>query len=1208
MAEPLNKALKQGVDYLVASSPPSAFSQPMMTDEDPIARGLLDEMGNPTSKGALFVDLQEAGMIDPDGKLSRKGAVYAMPYEQTLNPENREVFKERTTDGVDAQSSTWGEMVGGVGEMLWDAGAGAARHVGLMAQAFNPFDSEKHETETTLKRALSATSIIDGAIQATQQLVGMGEVGAGLVGEQLGKMIDMDKEAENTLWSARQDLARTRFQQSQAKVGETLDNLAGVEMGITNAETAKRDLPPAEYAAIAKQGNAFGQFLDPSVLIPAGAAAKAGKVGIITRAGIQADATLAKVAGMEAKLAEKGVQLAASNRAATVAANAAELSGRMADELATRFDSTGDQVFAQRSRMAREVADRTARESAAHGENVARLAAESEQLAATRQSLATRIPEAVAASTQAAIQTGRAAKSIPLTAIGGMGEKVGKFLIDTNTALSKHAAAHGYEGAMNILKYGVAPVAGLSIGGLPGAAGVLGVLASGPVINATSKFTRIVGQELMKARGQIPFWQRVANYSELSAPHRFMSHLLDTATLGGAVPGAIRRTARGTVAAYPIDLMFEYLSDGGDPNADTFKRAAAQALVIGGSSAMLGGMFQGTKARHRELAFGDELNFRQNLTDPGQRDAFNRMNPGVRRSIATFSASNPQLEIRFTDQGGGSYADGVATINPLANNPLKPLIAHEVMHHVVIRNQNEAGVIALMLGDGETGGILRDNDGTLDPNFKQFHDAYNARMIAEGRKPVDVSQAALEYYIDASADHVASIAESGELGAIAGKSQAGRAISKIVEGTVPKLPIIRDLHFKLGGLLDGEGRMVMGSGLLADGIRESPQVRAMTRQMLRNSSGRSQGRFHPMGDGKGRNDEGGAKLAVSEDTPAVLDKIGVTVFEREAGPDGRQRNKKGKDGKPVLLSREKDKARTEAGREVAEILTGKNSNALDPAVVHIDESGGIVGNHFSDDVIADIERKGIYNPDQIRMMRNINDAIRPAVKTDSMGNPMTGEDGKPVREFAGHRFSVLYHAALKTIGKRKKYESLAPTIRDVVPVSWLVAKNGPISYGLLNVSKLFNNIETRLTSKLGKRLYDGNREKLFNDVKNVMELHRADKKTDAYFEKEYGAAQADEYKKFVNTLFGVMSPSMKDVNPLFQTEKIGYEDNVYRTFRIDRTSSATKMTGDTHLPLPFVYTHAKMNLMPNGLPTLGPDGKPIVKANYFPDGTVEKEQ
>jgi len=352
-----------------------------------------------------------------------------------------------------------------------------------------------------------------------------------------------------------------------------------------------------------------------------------------------------------------------------------------------------------------------------------------------------------------------------------------------------------------------------------------------------------------------------------------------------------------------------------------------------------------------------------------------------------------------------------------------------------------------------------------------------------------------------------------------------------------------------------------------------------------------------MGDGKGRNDEGGAKLAVSEDTPAVLDKIGVTVFEREAGPDGRQRNKKGKDGKPVLLSREKDKARTEAGREVAEILADKNSNALDPAAVHITDSGEIAGNHFSEDVIAAIEKKGIYNPDQIRMMRNINDAIRPSQKTDSLGNPVTGEDGKPVREFAGHRFSVLYHAALKTIGKRKKYESLAPTIRDVVPVSWLVAKNGPISYGLLNVSKLFNNIETRLASKRGKALYDGNREKLFNDVKNVMELHRADKNTDAYFVEKYGAAQASEYKNFVNTLFGVMTPSMKDVNPLFQADKIGYEDNVYRTFRIDRTSSATKMTGDTHLPLPFVYTHAKLNLMPNGLPTLGPDGKPVVQPN-----------
>jgi hypothetical protein len=50
-------------------------------------------------------------------------------------------------------------------------------------------------------------------------------------------------------------------------------------------------------------------------------------------------------------------------------------------------------------------------------------------------------------------------------------------------------------------------------------------------------------------------------------------------------------------------------------------------------------------------------------------------------------------------------------------------------------------------------------------------------------------------------------------------------------------PIIKDLHFKLGGATDGNGRMIMGSGLLADGVRELPEVKAMVRNMYRESAG-----------------------------------------------------------------------------------------------------------------------------------------------------------------------------------------------------------------------------------------------------------------------------------------------------------------------------------------------------------------------------------
>jgi len=68
-------------------------------------------------------------------------------------------------------------------------------------------------------------------------------------------------------------------------------------------------------------------------------------------------------------------------------------------------------------------------------------------------------------------------------------------------------------------------------------------------------------------------------------------------------------------------------------------------------------------------------------------------------------------------------------------------------------------------------------------------------------------------------------------------------------------------------------------------------------------------------------------------------------------------------------------------------------------------------------------------------------------------------------------------------------------------------------------------------------------------------------------------------------------------NPLFEADNISKKsnDHVYRTYRLDRISQATRMTGSTHIPMPFVYDSVKMNLMPNGLPTLDAQGIPLAR-------------
>ncbi len=1160
-------AEKKGLDYFLDGDDYMAYTQPVQSAEDFVARGLLTETGEATDKGALFLQLRDRGYFQPDGKYTERGYAYAMPVPETYKRENKWAFKIREKDGVGDTDTSFRDLVGGVGEYLWDAGAG------LMTLAAA---DQARTKEESLAPLIGAT---EGMLKSTEELGGLAGVGTALLTEQFGQLIGMDQAGEDIVWDAKQDAARIRYENQTAKAGSVVDGYADLANATETMAQAKSTMTPEAYNAMVKQTAATGSLVDPTLFLPAGAAAKAGKVGVITRMGIKADATLAKVALMDAEIAAKNLSLASAERSATTAQKASELASKLGDTITARFEASGDQVLAQRARTAQEISVRTAAESTKSAEEVSRLTPEIQQLAAVRNSLATRIPESMAGVVNRAIEVGTAARSAPLVVMGNLSEKVGNSLIALDSTLSNVAATSGTKAAYNLVR-GAVGTAGYTVGSIPGAAvgvGAMNVLQkSGPILESSGKFARIVGQELTKARGQVPFWQRVANYSELSPVHRFTSHLLDTATLGGAVPGAIRKTATGFSAAYPIDLFFEYLADGGDPNADTFKRAAAQSLVIGGSSAMLGGAFQGTKARHRELALGDEINFRSDITDSKQKAIFDGMKAGTRRSIATYAASNPQLKFNFTESGPSSFdrTSNTATINVRDTKAIQPLIAHEVMHHVVIRNQMEDGISAMLIGDGESGGLLRSNDGTLDQNFQNFHAAYNS-IHGEG---IPLKEAALEYYIDAASTHMADIAESGELGAISGRSGVGRLMQTILDATLPSVPVIKDLHMKMGGLIDGDGVNVAGVGLLSEGIRELPQSRALTRKMLKNSAGRAEGRFSPLGSSS--NDTAGA-IPVQKGDKALIDKM-VSIFETEE-VNGQTRVKYDKDGDPIPLSQAKDAARANISLVVTAALQKRKESgvASKPNEITSDSNGGFSGTYLGDDVIKAIKERGILNQEQLRILKNINSAVK---------------------NFDGHRFTVINHPATKKVGKKVKYATLSPTLRDVAPVAIIPTKSGNMLVGLMSVTQLEANIQSRIATKRGKRLYAGDMERLRNDISEVMQRHRRDESTESYFIEKYGATRGIEYKNFVNTVFGLMTPSQKtgtivdgvrkEPNPLFEADKVGYKDNVYKTYRIDRISQATKMTGD-FIPMPFVYNSVKLNLMPNGVPTLDQQGNPV---------------
>lgn len=1164
-----NREIKQSLDVFMSGDDPNAYTKPITSEDELIARGLIDQNGVATSKGVLFTDLQDIGMVNENGTLSEKGYAYSMPIQETFKRENKWAFKVREQDGVDDTDTSWGDLVGAVGDFVWDTGAGLVT-IGLSDQA--------PTREASLAPLIGAA---EGSVKSTEELLGLAGVGTGLLTEQFSKLIGMDKAGEDILWDARQDNARIQYENQAAKAGSTIDGYVPAAQATETMASAKRTMPPEEYAALVKQTNATGSLLDPTVFLPAGAAAKAGKLGVTTRLALKAENVIARTAALDAAIAKGGVELAALERMAQTSKTASTLAAKLGDDLAEKFSATGDRLLAKRANQAREVAERTSQAAAVAPEKAASVAADLEKLTATRNALATRIPEQAALATRRAMEIGTAVKSAPLRAILPIAEGAANALTWADDRLFKIGQAYGGKKAYAALSM-AAGATGLAFGGIPGLATAGAVIAAGPVLKSTANFARIVGKEMVKARGQIPFWQRVANYSDLSPMHRGISHMIDTATAGGAVPGAIRRIGTGAVAAYPVDLFFEYLADGGDPNADTFKRAAAESLVIGGSSAALGGMFQGTKSRHRELALGDEFNFRENITDPIQKATFAALPPSTRRSVATYSAANPQLNFRFSDTGGGSFdrSTNTVTVNPTSPNPLKPLIAHEVLHSVAVRHQMEGGISALLIGDGESGGLLRAADGTLDPLFQKFWNNYNK---ASG-KTISLNEAALEYFIDSSADHVAGLAESGELGNMAGRTKLRRnTIDPLIETILPRLPIIKDLHYKLGGLRDAEGRMVMGSGLLADGLRELPEVKRMTREMLRKSSGISQGGFTPLGAGKGKEDAGGAVIPIRKEDVVLTKKLGIPIFQTEE-VNGRTQVVLDSTGTPKNIDRATDEARGKISNIVQESLAEPDAVSPEPGQITKDAEGEISGAWLGSKEIKAIEGKGKLNQEQLRILKNINDTIR---------------------GFDGSRFNVTYFPAMTKVGKKNRHGSLAPTVRDVVPVAIKVEKSGVLNVALMSATQLEANINARIDSKRGKRLYSGNKDALINDLNDVMKIHLARGETDTFFREKYGAQNGPEYKNFVNTVFGLMTDSQRtgvvhngvkrEPNPIFDEDKVGYSSNVFKTYRVDRIANAVKLSHDLKVPMPFVYDSVKLNLMPMGVPTLDAQGNPVAK-------------
>lgn len=1116
-----------------ADTPPQAT-----TADGQYLRGYIDEEGNPTESGELFVELMESGIYNNRGELTEKGSAFAMDPYDALQPENWETFALRYDNGLyDAPDQSMGDTVSGVAGFLGDALKGAWATAQAPVRAMIP--GGKTPAEEMADMVLTGLNTVEGMMDAERAL------GSG-VNSRMDQIAAGWADNEKFRYQAIQRHEKYQRDLEDFELGEILGGVFDSQQVIDGVNTA-RDVAAAispDSATTERQGKAMGVLLDPSNLATMGVGGTAAKTPILARIGDKA----ARVteAAMEAE--RIAAQVARGRTVMGKTSLGAEMAAKQADNLkalgkieqAEKFRTVSARLAAEAEQLKATLPELEA-SAAARSQWAAQLAQEAGAAPAIMQAV------------ENTRQLARQVRAAPARVMGPIIEKVGEGLVKADTFVQEQLAKLGLTketyaaGRTALAAFGMPTLGGV-------VAGPAALLTAGPLLRGVGSFTRTIGKEALEARGSVPFWQKVVQSAETPLG-RSTAHLIDNLTLGGKVFTPLRRlpqAAKGVAAAVPVDVLFEGLASGGNYSPQTIRQGIAESLLFAGGPAVAGAFVGGKRADFQAKQVGDEINLKRRFS-PEEAPLFSRMPKGARKNMAAYSAAFPELKFRLRESGSSHFdrTSNTITINTADPQWLKPLIAHEVNHFVQVKGQIEEGIAASLVGDGVTGGFLRRSNGTLDHNFMQAMEAYNRRMKAEGLTPLNAREFAVEYFTESTVNDLMESADRGTLQQRAGRSDLERMVRGMSRALVPKLPVLRDLFFRTGGAIQADGRMVEGNGLLAGGVRELPGAREMMRKIIDTQSGRREGKL--------ADDGVGVPVELAKADPAMLESMFSYL---KTDQDGKPI--KDAQGNPQVVDRATDQARAAAGLRAAEVSARKveSGRQLEPGELAPKEGGKFEGTHLSGEAIQALKDSGVFNRMQLGVLRMLNRASK---------------------DMNGETFMVLNQpATLKGAGKSVKYGTLPVTFREAVPVGVSVTKAGNLLIHFFSVTKFVENIRKRAQSKRGKKLYGGDEAKIREDCEAVLNLHRQGQTTDAYFAQKYGPVAGPEYKNFINSIFGLMSTAQKDVNPLFAEDHIGFPDGVYRTYRLDRINKTTRMQGRT--PLPFIYDKIKLNHFPNGVP------------------------
>ena len=1162
--------------------------------EDLVARGYATPDGQVTENGQMALSLKKVGALNDDYTLNDTGKAMMASRQDLLKEENLPLYMKSKEIGLDDTGElSWGEVGTNFLNQLQEGGKNLIDLASFDTSSMTP----EQQAEFQLKSQAAASGFAKaGATLATGavQIIGTGTVAALAEDEETQKIAKalLDQKMERVS----DDINNT----NTAEFIDALGEMSGVNLNLQEGREQAIALVGQEKAQeFERAGESAGGFAamfnpyGPSMLtakVAFGAASKGLGAAFkpISRSLLQADAKAAEVLAKTKQLATLERQAAGLQ----LATQTAEKQAVLAENMAQKFSQAG---FTDRANNALRLANQArtkGQEAAARlGGFTDEIATVSDDLAKATQSAT--VADKVLQMTQKASQV----PYLPITLLGKSLEYTGRGMIGIDNGLASMASKVGADKVYNAMNKittlsglgGVGVASGLGTAAFIPAA-IKATWSTAPFIKATGEYIGLMGKEAMKARGQIGFWKRMYEMPNKGPMHRAVSGLMDTATLGGRVTGAAGRVGKGLAASYPVDLAFEWVAEGGDMNPNVLKQAAVETLVFGGTGAALGGITMGSAERIRSLQNGDATNFYRSLTDPSQRVMFNGMAPDLKRAIGTFSASNPGAKIEFVTQGEGAYDRNTKTVmvNPTSRNPLKPLLTHEFMHHM-LNNGIGDGVVAQLVGDGyQTGGILRSKDGGYEPQYESFKNEYVNRLRQQHERNIKMRDAigdpvpkserefkvpdekylAEEYFIETNVDDMLGLVESGKLGKMAGRMVINDKVRALGDAILNKSAILRDLHFRIGGVMDKQGKMVKGNGFLGGQLYQSPEIRRMFKKMVNESVGRRGG--IDSAKMKARN---GIELPITGKNDPILGEMN-SLWESDA--DGNPLLDK--NGDYVPLSKQTDELRSQAGMLLVDDMRARQARGEvipDGELAYNPDNNTWSGQYLNDRQIDLLALSGRFNNKQIKQLKLMNKAAK--ATSDPNADPAA----------RGHRFSVIYQPALKKNRKGQwRYDQIKPQLRDVVPYGVEISKDGNILIRIMSTNQLFANVSEKATTKRGRSLYDGNMDAILRDANAVIDLHGKNQATDAYFKDKYGAQWAS-HKEFINSVFGNVGKGHKDINPLVASDRV---DAVVKSYRLDRMNKATQLVGATQLP--YQNNLIKINYLPEGEPILDENGEP----------------